>query len=233
MIRGPEGEQIIKYISPNNDGIKDTVEIPVKITDSRYIKGFSFIIEDQSGNEVKRIENKEKRPENVGLANFFQRLFYVEKGVDIPEKIRWDGIGDNGEVVSDGFYRFYMEAWDDNGNKSVTPKYGLVVDNTPPQVEIDDIDPEQRIFSPNNDGNKDVLEVKQNGSSEDSWKAVIKSSDGRVYKNYSWEKDPPEDFTWNGKDDRKILVLTAYIFIILHQPTGQGIPMNRNFRILS
>ena len=220
--QGPNGERIIKYISPNNDGIKDIVEIPVRISDSRYIKGFSFIIEDENGQEVKRIENKEKRPENTGLANFFQRLFYVEKGVDIPEKIRWDGIGDNGEVVPDGYYSFYMEAWDDNGNKSATDRYGLVVDNTPPQIVIEEIDAEQKIFSPNNDGNKDSLTISQTGSSEDKWSGEIKSSDGNVYKNYSWAGASPSGFIWDGKDDRKILVPDGVYFYYIESTDRAG-----------
>ena len=219
---GPGGERIIKYLSPNNDGIKDTIEIPVKITDSRYIKGFSFIVENESGEEVKRIENKEKRPENVSIANFFQRLFYVEKGVDIPEVIRWDGIGDNGEVVSDGFYRFYMQAWDDNGNTTTTDKYGIVIDNTPPDINVSEIENELKIFSPNNDGNKDSLEIVQSGSSEDRWNAAIKSSDGRVYKNYVWEDSAPENIIWDGKDNKKLLAPDGVYFYYIEAEDRAG-----------
>ncbi|HAK47582.1 MAG TPA: flagellar motor protein MotB, partial [Spirochaeta sp.] len=220
--KGPSGERIITYISPNNDGVKDSVEIPVRITDTRYIKGFSFIIEDQDGNEIKKIENKEKRPENAGFANFFKRLFYVEKGVDIPETIRWDGIGDDGEVAEDGFYRFYMQAWDDNGNISETEKYGLVIDNTAPAADLIDVEAEEKIFSPNNDGSKDELSIEQSGSSEDDWKAVIKSADGTVYKNYSWQKTVPESFIWDGKDDKKLLVPDGVYFYYIESTDRAG-----------
>ena len=219
---GPNGEPIITYISPNNDGIKDSVEIPVSIKDSRYIKGFSFIVEDENGNEIKRIENKEKRPENLGLKNFFERLFYVEKGVDIPEFIRWDGIGDNGQVSPDGFYLFFMQAWDDNGNISSTDKYGLVIDNTPPSVEIVEVSAEERIFSPNNDGNKDSLAISQTGSKEDQWNAVIKSADGKIYKRYKWTNSSPESFVWDGKDDRKLLVPDGVYFYYIDTTDRAG-----------
>ncbi len=219
---GPDGEKIITYMSPNNDGIKDSVEIPVNITDTRYIKGFSFIVEDENGNEVKKIENKEKRPENVGLANFFQRLFYVEKGVDIPKTIRWDGKSDNGEVVPDGFYRFYMQAWDDNGNITSTDKYGLVVDNTPPEISIDKISDENKIFSPNNDGNKDTIYIVQNGSSEDIWKAEIKSADGKILKNFRWTKTAPGSIDWDGKDDKKLLIPDGVYFYYIESTDRAG-----------
>ncbi|MBI9108715.1 MAG: OmpA family protein [Spirochaetales bacterium] len=220
--QGPEGEQIITYLSPNNDGVKDYMEIPVSIQDSRYIKGFAFIIQDEQGTEVKRIENKEKRPENLGLANFFERLFYVEKGVDIPDSVRWDGIDEGGNVVEDGFYRFFIEAWDDNGNKSVTPKYGLVIDNTPPRLELVTPPDNDKIFSPNDDGNKDILDILQDGSTEDKWTAVIKSADGKAHKNYIWKNGYPQKFSWNGKDDKKLLVPDGVYFYYIEAVDRAG-----------
>ena len=220
--QGPAGEKIITYISPNHDGIKDLVEIPVKITDSRYIKGFAFIVEDREGNEVKRIENKEKRPENAGLANFFERLFYVETGVDIPETIRWDGIDDSGNVVPDGFYSFYMKAWDDNGNTSETPRYGIVIDNSPPSVDLNQPAEEQRIFSPNDDGNKDTFIISQSGSSEDLWKAVITNPAGEQFKHYAWKEGMPESFNWDGKDDKKMLVPDGVYFYSVESTDRAG-----------
>ncbi len=220
---GPDDEKIIAYISPNNDGIKDEITIPVKITDSRYIKGFAFIIEDEEGNEVKRIENKEKRPENTsGIANFFLRLFYVEKGVDIPESIRWDGMNNNGSVVDDGVYIFYMQAWDDNNNISTTSKYAIVVDNTAPELAIGEISSDNKIFSPNNDGNKDELEITQSGSGEDSWNAVIKNTSGKVMKNFVWQKQSPETFSWDGKDDKKLLLPDGVYFYYISSTDRAG-----------
>jgi len=220
--KGPDGEQIITYLSPNNDGVKDYMEVPISIQDSRYIKGFAFIIEDEQGLEVKRIENKEKRPENLGLANFFERLFYVEKGVDIPESVRWDGIDEGGNVVADGFYRFFIEAWDDNGNKSVTGKYGLVIDNTAPELSLLNPSDADKIFSPNDDGNKDVIDVIQDGSSEDRWSAVIKSADGKDHKHYIWENSFPGLFSWNGKDDKKILAPDGVYFYYIEAVDRAG-----------
>jgi hypothetical protein len=67
-------------------------------------------------------------------------------------------------VVPDGSYWFHVESWDDNGNVGKTPEYGVVVDNTPPSISIEDVQPKDMIFSPNGDGNKDTLEIKQSGS---------------------------------------------------------------------
>lgn len=64
------GGSILAYISPNNDGVKDDLRIPISIKDSRYIKGYSLVITDEEGNIVREIKNKEKRSENQGFKGF-------------------------------------------------------------------------------------------------------------------------------------------------------------------
>ena len=130
-----EDRKIVKYISPNNDGIKDDIVIPLNIKDSRYIKGWALYIEDENGSLIKKIENKEDRPETRGVSGFIQSLLSVKTGVKVPESVRWDGTDSDGLTVKDGTYRFFIEAWDDNepGKKAV---YGLVVDNTAPEITI-------------------------------------------------------------------------------------------------
>ena len=32
------------YISPNNDGVQDTLEVPLLVKEKRYVKEWSFII---------------------------------------------------------------------------------------------------------------------------------------------------------------------------------------------
>ena len=59
------------FISPNNDGIQDELIIPLSISEKRYIVEWSLIILDSEGNVVRTIGNKEKRPENITVKNFF------------------------------------------------------------------------------------------------------------------------------------------------------------------
>jgi hypothetical protein len=66
----PPEREVVKYISPNNDGVKDDIVIPLSITDSRYIKGWVLTVTDESGTVVRKIENKEERPENKGFQVF-------------------------------------------------------------------------------------------------------------------------------------------------------------------
>ena len=190
------------YISPNLDGKQDNLELFLNISDERFVKGYYVIIKDEKGNVVRKIVNKEERPENLDLDNIFNRLAYVKSGVKVPEKIVWDGKNDNGNLVPDGIYTYEVEAWDDNGNRSKTEPRPVVVDATPPKV---DVKPSYTIFSPNGDGQKDTLPLELTGSAEDKWIAVFKDEKGNIVSSIEWTGQP-QSFAWDGKDkDGKLL----------------------------
>ncbi len=194
------------YISPNNDGIRDSLTFPINISDSRYLSGYAFLIKDSQGTIVREIRNKEKRIENQGFKGFFDRLFSVKSQIEIPSEFRWDGLDNKGGVVEDGLYFFSVEAWDDNGNRGSSDSYAIVVDAEPPSVEITEPEDENKIFSPNNDGNKDTITIVQKGSDEDLWKGAIIDSSGTSVRTLVWEDSVPEDFIWDGRNNEGILV---------------------------
>ena len=105
-----------KYISPNNDGIQDELEIPLKISDKRYVESWSLIIMDENRNPVRAIGNKVALPKKVGFKGFFKQLVSVKQGIPVPEKVIWNGALDSGETAPDGIYYYYFTAKDDNGN---------------------------------------------------------------------------------------------------------------------
>ena len=123
-----------RYISPNFDGIKDDLVLDLVITDTRFVKGYRFVIQDSVGTAVRTILNKEDRPENRDIKGIWSRLIYVKQGIAVPPTIRWDGKSDTGAVVPDGVYRYIVEAWDDNENLGKTATGTVIVDNTPPSV---------------------------------------------------------------------------------------------------
>ncbi|HUX11467.1 MAG TPA: FlgD immunoglobulin-like domain containing protein, partial [Spirochaetia bacterium] len=186
------------YISPNNDGTQDALDLPISITDQRYVMGYDLKIIDAAGNVVRNIRNKDSRPENRGFRNVVDRLLAVKRGIDIPKTLRWDGTSDSGSTVKDGEYGFSLEAWDDNGNVGRTPVYHVIVDDTPPSVSITVPAPADTIFSPNGDGNKDTFTIRQSGSSELLWTADIRNSTGKTVLSHTWT-GKPTDFTWDGR----------------------------------
>ena len=191
-----------KYISPTLTGGKVDLVLPLAITSKRYVKGFQLVILDQSGNPVRTIQNKEDRPENKDLGNLLKRLVYVKQGIPIPPSIRWDGTSDKGTVVPDGTYSYYVEAWDDNGNRGKTPLGTVIVKTVPPKVTVT---AQYLIFSPTGEGTKVTLPIHQAGSKEDLWAGTIKDAAGSTVRTFQWKASEPPDFTWDGKNDQGVL----------------------------
>jgi len=194
------------YISPDFDGTSDELNIPIKVEDERYVTGYEFTIKDDFGYVVKRIKNKDERPENESFKNLFTKLISEKTGIPIPESFRWDGKKDNGELVPDGKYSMSAMFVDDNGNRTFTDKYEFVVDVTDPVLEIKKPSGLDLIFSPNGDGNKDVLKIEQSGSKEIHWYGEIKDFLGNTIKSEHWDNKDLTAFEWNGKDDSNQLV---------------------------
>jgi flagellar hook assembly protein FlgD len=196
----------IQWISPNNDGLADYLEFPLQITDQRYVTGWTFEIYNEKNELVRLYRNKELRPETQGVKNFFSRLGAVKAGVEVPGSLRWDGIFDSGELASDGRYTFILSAVDDNGNSGKTAPYEVMVDNTPPVVEIAGMNENERIFSPDGDRNKDTIKIGQSGSQEDLWDAGIYNAAGDRVKTFKLENTEPVAITWDGTDDKGVIV---------------------------
>jgi len=194
-----------EYISPDNDGESDTLVLPIRIEDRRYIKGYALTFYNDEGEPVREIRNKELRFENRGFRNIWDRLTYVKQGVEIPEHLRWDGNSDGGSLVPDGTYTFSLISWDDNGNTTTTNPMSVVVDVTDPEITLE-VEAENSIFSPNDDGNKDTLTIDQSGSEEDLWEGEIYEIGGDTVRAFTWESGAPESFVWDGTNDDGILV---------------------------
>lgn len=189
------------YVSPNNDGTQDALRFPIAIEDDRYVRGYTLTIRDESGTVVRTIENKEDRPENEGFQNIVERLAAVESGIPVPETLRWDGTSNEGSRVPDGTYTFVLSAVDDNGNEGRSDSYEVVVDTTPPEIDLEKPTPEDRIFSPDGDGSKDVFPLTQQGSTEVLWSARVEDGSGDAVKTWTIENDAPADVAWDGTDD--------------------------------
>lgn len=194
------------YISPNNDGVKDELSFPFRVSERRYVEGYEFIIENEAGETVRRIQNKETRPEERSFSTFFRNLFAPKTGIQIPDSLRWDGTTEEGKLADDGLYFFHVKVWDDNGNVGSTDEQSVYVDTTPPQITIEDKPREDRIFSPDGDGMKDTLIIEQDGSIEEQWNGVILDSEGNELRSFSWEDRAPGQLEWDGKSDEGTLV---------------------------
>jgi len=191
------------YISPNNDGVQDILEVPLQIKEKRYVSEWSFIIRNENGEIVRTIGNKEKRPERIGLKNFFKQLITPKTGVTIPASVTWNGVMDNGETAPDGTYYYSFSASDDNGNTASTSQLVVIVDNTAPEIELTQPSSDSKIFG---EGAKAVLSIKQNGSKEDLWTGTFFDSVGTPVRVFKWTESEPLKFDWSGTDDNGVFV---------------------------
>mgnify|MGYP006273922479 CR=1 FL=1 len=191
-----------RFLSPNNDGVRDELSFSLTIEEERYVRSWRLFILNDQDEIVREIRNKDDRPENSGLQGIIDRIAAVEKGVEIPDALRWDGRGDNGEPVPDGGYSFTVEATDDNGNSRRIEERRFVIDTVPPTVEIARMPAEERVFSPNGDGNKDEFVVTQDGSEEQLWEGAFLDARGNPVRTFKWETELPGSFAWDGRNDQ-------------------------------
>jgi flagellar hook assembly protein FlgD len=190
------------YISPNNDGVQDELTVRFKISDRRYIAEWRLVITDENGNVARVITNKETRPQKFGFKEFWKAVFTPKQGVNVPGSITWDGVMDSGETAPDGSYFYHIEAVDDNGNRRATEPYAIVVDNTPPEIELTQPSESDKFFG---EGAKASLTVKQSGSEEDLWTGTFTGASGEKIKTFTFQNAAPEDFQWDGSTNNGVL----------------------------
>ncbi len=182
------------YISPQtSETVNDVLEadVTVSLGESEYVKGFMFKVTRWDGVVVHTITKESDREEVPAFPD-------EDFGLVVPETLRWFGENEQDQPVIDGEYTYNLLVWnyDDFGYKS--ENHTVIVDNTPPEVTVD---LPYKVFSPNDDGNKDMLIIKQEGSKENRWEAEIQNAEGEVVREYTWQSEEPENISWSGKDE--------------------------------
>ncbi|MDR2094393.1 MAG: OmpA family protein [Treponema sp.] len=203
------------WISPNNDGKADTMEFPITISDKRYIAEWTMEVKDEQGGTVRRYRNTPLRERRAGFNEFISRITDVKASVEVPQSFKWDGMLEDGTVAPDGSYSFVISSKDDNGNIGVSRTYQVMLDNTPPDVEIVRPADADLIFSPDSDGKKDAIRIEASGSGEELWEAGIYDAAGNRIKSYDVRQGSPGPVTWDGTtDDGRIAADGVYEFRI-------------------
>ena len=189
------------HFSPNHDGKADTLEIPLSITDQKYIVSWALEIKDEDDKTVRVIENKEQRFERFKFKEFIHRLFTPKKQIDIPSVISWDGLANSGELSPDGNYTFTITATDNSGNTITTEPYHAVLRNRLPEISVNPLTEAQRIFDPKGQGGNSSVTFTPRGSAEDAWESGIYNSAGTRVRKFETQSGSPRQITWDGKND--------------------------------
>lgn len=169
-----------EYVSPNGDGVMESIVFALEYTENGLIDDFLLSINDFVG-RVRRSQ-------------------YVNQPFDSFE---WFGRSNGNSVLEDGTYTAELEVVYFNGARATATLGGLRIDSTPPQVESFSVP--YTLFSPDGDGNRDTFPVSQRTSTETKWIGAIVSSSGDEVFSLQW-RGQASDFEWDGTDPRGIIV---------------------------
>ncbi len=183
--------------SPNDDGVRDNIIFFVERFDINGINSQLLVIQDKNNNVVRSL-------------------------LGIKDTITWDGKGDFEEDVPDGTYSYCLIVQDNAGNRFRTPARKIQVDR---EAVVSSIAVDKVIFSPNEDGVKDILEVNINvpeNASIDNWKLSILNSARKEVQSIRGEGEPYHKITWDGKDKKKKTVKDGTYHLVLSETDKAG-----------
>ena len=195
----------VRFFSPNLDGVKDSLPIPLKVRDSNLDKWIVEILKkDGSGfSLVRKFESVNQREiGNLTARRFFSRLLEKDKNLVAPSQLSWDGRDEDGKLMPDGIYYVKIYAKDKSGNETTTKPLSVLLDTISPEATGKQSD---SIFSPNNDGNKETLEVFVDGKNfdvGDRWRISFTDDDkknSKVFEGSSLRKN----VIWDGNNDNE------------------------------
>jgi outer membrane protein OmpA-like peptidoglycan-associated protein/flagellar hook assembly protein FlgD len=192
-----------RYISPNNDGTNDRLDINFRVTDDSPIRTLGFqIIDPLTGNLVFEQFRVPQEQNLTGIKNITNRLFASPPEVPGAFIGSFAGRSSDGLMLPDGEFQLVLKGMDIEGNISQIYPALVIIDTVPPQISIEQPSPEDRIFSPNDDGNKDTFIIKMEGSIEPIWQGGIRNASGDLVRTIQFNGESPRDFEWDGLNDR-------------------------------
>ncbi|MBI4057365.1 MAG: gliding motility-associated C-terminal domain-containing protein [Elusimicrobia bacterium] len=178
--------------SPNGDGIQDVVLFELNSSTVRkVIEGWALQIQNLKGKPIRSFQGS---------------------GAP-PQEIPWDGKDTGGRLMEDGVYAYSVTTVDQAGNRGVTIPKTLILDNAPPQVNVE-IAP--TLLSPNGDGTTDIGNFQidiQEPNGIRSYALGIVNDVGEVKKIFKGEGMPPKQIQWAGQgEDGKTLLDGRYTY---------------------
>jgi outer membrane protein OmpA-like peptidoglycan-associated protein len=112
----------------------------------------------------------------------------------------WDGKDDNGNLMPDGYYSYFVKSTSKAGITTTKELRGIQVDTRPTPVYVT---AGASGFSPNGDGFKDTISFSTLLTLKDgvkSWKLSMVEAAAGEQQLFSGTSPVPSSFTWDGKD---------------------------------
>ncbi len=127
----------------------------------------------------------------------------------VPAAVDWDCRDIKGKTLDDGLYKVKFSAWYTSGNNPVSFSKSLIFDSTRPEISISH---EPDLFSPDDDGENDYLELNMQGDDNSGlawWNISILNESGLLFKNFRGKGNIPKHLKWDGVGDNGELVESA------------------------
>lgn len=160
--------------SPNADGVRDRQRLFIRADRAAEVDRYVLEIRASGGAVVRSFEGRGEP----------------------SASITWDGAGANGRRVPDGRYRATLATVYENGVEQRAQTAEFEVDTLAPTVTVST---PFLLFSPDGDGNRDVVQLQQSTSSEDEWRGAIRNQAGEVIREYLW-RGSAQTIVWDGTD---------------------------------
>ena len=193
-----------RFFSPNLDGQKDNLPIPLDISDDS-LEQWKVEVLQKSGNDysvVKVFQSVDNlSAKNLTAKRFFSRIFSKDENIVAPKELYWDGTDNNEKQLKDGLYYLRIYARDRRDNETTSPLIAIVLDTVAPKPSLN---LKENIFSPNGDGNKEQLMIEIESDdyvANDETIVTITDSDGEEVRVFS-EKAKKNDIAWNGLNQK-------------------------------
>ncbi len=190
-----------EYFSPSDGNPGDVFEVRLDVASRYRIIDYRFVIEDEAGVPVRTMGVRAEAgvpPFEVEEPTLLERLLGRRTGLQLPQRFVWDGLDDEGELVADGAYSYYLEVTDETRRVARTAPRTIVVDTVAPVVRVSAA---YTAFSPDGEGARNILPIEQSGSVEDLWTGTFLDAERRPVRTFVWRSSEPEDFAWDGRDD--------------------------------
>jgi outer membrane protein OmpA-like peptidoglycan-associated protein/flagellar hook assembly protein FlgD len=192
--QGPSVEVHVddKYLSPNDDGVKETLTIYERIRgepDDLYSARFT----DSAGRAVRE---------------------FSWKG-NPPAEIVWEGKGGTGKLLPEGVYNYVITGKDAAGNSVEKRIPGIVLITS---YEKASATGDLGGISPNGDGAFDRIEITTSISSTkdlETWYLGFYDAQGKPVRVVKGTGVPPVKIQWDGKDDKAAAVPDGIYFYTL------------------
>jgi outer membrane protein OmpA-like peptidoglycan-associated protein/flagellar hook assembly protein FlgD len=160
--------------SPNADGRLDRQRLFLRVDRSAELDRYTVTVRTATGEVVRRFE---------GIGS-------------VDPNVVWDGTLENGRRASDGTYTARIDAVLENGIQLSAQTAAFEVDTASPQISLQT---PYLLFSPDGDGNRDLLRIAHEATSESEWLATIVSERGDIVREFR-SSGRPEDVVWDGTD---------------------------------